>query len=198
MACQRNRIPELVQYLESLGIEVNIGKNKARGNKGFFKVRNKNFRIDIAKGQDEEAILKTLVHEFAHFVHYSYDKTLQSLDFIIQEDDEITEELIQLTVASIPKSSVEPIFKAKEKIKEEIKETTEDAARMSLQKALRRINTRISRLNKYYNSPTELFARAIEMYITNPEEFNIKAPNVANSINNRHLPLIENLKKILL
>ena len=100
------------------------------------------------------------MHEFAHYVHYTYDKTLKSLDFIIDENDELTEELIKLTVDSI--------------------------------------NSKISRLNRYYNSPTELFARSMEAYILNREVFLKKAPNLAKHYNQSHLPLIENLEKILL
>ena len=40
MVSERNRIIRLKEYFESLGIEVNIGKNKARGNKGFFRGTN--------------------------------------------------------------------------------------------------------------------------------------------------------------
>lgn len=199
MACERNRILETTQYLESLGIEVNIGKNKARGNKGFFKAYDKNFRIDIAKNQSEETVLKTLVHEFAHYVHYTYDKTLKSLDFIIDEDDELTEELIKLTVDSISKNSIAPIFKAKEEIKAEIAKSSLNIFKQKfLQKELKRINSKISRLNRYYNSATELFARSMEAYILNREVFLKKAPNLAKHYNQSHLPLIENLEKILL
>lgn len=202
MACERNRILDITQYFESLGIEVNIGKNKARGNKGFFKADNQNFRIDIAKGQTEETIIRTLVHEFAHYVHYSYDKTLKSLDFIINEDDNLTEELIKLTVDSIPKESVAPIFQAKDKIKSEIKKLpksfTNSLKLNFLQKELNRINSRISRLNKYYNSPTELFARSIETYLLDKEVFIKKAPNLAKYYEQSDIPLIENLQKILL
>ncbi len=202
MACERNRILDITQYFESLGIEVNIGKNKARGNKGFFKADNQNFRIDIAKGQTEETIIRTLVHEFAHYVHYSYDKTLKSLDFIINEDDNLTEELIKLTVDSIPKESVAPIFQAKDKIKSEIKKLPKSLTNKLklnfLQKELNRINSRILRLNKYYNSPTELFARSIETYILDKEVFIKQAPNLAKYYKQSDIPLIENLQKILL
>jgi hypothetical protein len=68
---------DLENYLKSCGIEVYVGKNNARGNKGYFKVKGADFRIDIAKGQSEDVILKTLAHEFAHFVHYYYDKSLK-------------------------------------------------------------------------------------------------------------------------
>lgn len=258
MACKRNRITELVQYLESLGIEVNIGKNKARGNKGLFKVCSEKFRIDIAKGQSDETILKTLIHEFAHFIHYNYDKTLQSLDFIIVDSEDLTEELIRLTVDSIPKDSISPIFNQKESIKNEIKSISKNISNIypdfkisepfkpieqrikktnlryllkydkvkliegfsikfysindldapleiknylklkSLQRALKRVNSKITRLNKYYNSPTELFARALEIYITNRESFIEKAPVLVQYFDNTELSQIKNLKKIVL
>ena len=77
MACERNRIVELIDYLSSLGIDVNIAKNKARGNKGFFRVKEEKFRIDIAKGLSDDAVLSVLIHESAHFIHYQYDKKLK-------------------------------------------------------------------------------------------------------------------------
>ena len=43
----------------------------------------------------------------------------------------------------------------------------------------------MSRMNKYYNSPTELIARAIEMYIFNRETVYQKAPKVFLEIENR-------------
>lgn len=257
MACQRNRILELVDYIESIGIQVNIGKNKARGNKGLFKAYNTNFRIDIAKGQTEETVLKTLVHEFAHYIHYSYDKTLSSLNFIFKNED-LTEELINLTVASIPKESVAPIFQTKNDIQDQIKNITKelkssypdlkisepfnsieknirktnlkyllkyDKVKLiegfstklysidnidsseeiksylklkSLQRYLKRINSRINRLNKYYNSPTELFARALEIYLTNKEECTRKAPNLTKYLDNTTISEVKDLKKIFL
>ncbi len=228
MVSERNRILDLVQYIESLGIEVNLGKNKARGNKGFFKFDGKKFRIDIAKGQSEDVVLKTLAHEFAHFVHYRYDKTLKSLDFIFDDSEDITKELLDITVEMIPKVSVEPLFNAKEKLKTEISNLETEFCNQNLdilenkikfsplkyllkydrvkvfegfsfklykvenlkpdndiqkyiilrskQRHLKRINSKISRLNKYYNSPTELFARAFEMYIANKHQLKELAP----------------------
>lgn len=236
MVDKRNRILNLVKYIESQGIEVNIGKNKARGNKGYFKTDGKFFRIDIAKNQSDEAILKTLAHEFAHYVHYRYDKTLNSLDFVFNDLDMIEEELLSITVELIPKTSVEPFFKAKDKLKSEIKILSdklkkydfEDLERKikktqlkyllkhdkvkvlegifyklysidelkqesdfelyvilkSRQRALKRINSKISRLNKYYNSPTELFARSFELYVTEPNKLLKIAPNVFKEYEN--------------
>ena len=89
MASERNRILNLIEYIQSYGITVNIGKNKAQVNKGFFKVTNKEkYRIDIAKGLDEISILSCLVHEFSHFIHYKYDNTLKNLDFILDSKND--------------------------------------------------------------------------------------------------------------
>ena len=53
----------------------------------------------------------------------------------------------------------------------------------SCKRKLRSIDSKISKLNKYYNSNAELFARAFEMYVLNREELNKKAPNVAKCYN---------------
>ena len=125
MVSERNRIVNLVKYLESCGITINIAKNKARGHRGYFKAIGDAFRIDIARGLSEDAVLRTLAHEFAHYVHYNYDKTLQSLDFIFEESEALLEELISITVEIIPKHNVKPLFDLKKKIKDEIAILTE-------------------------------------------------------------------------
>lgn len=239
MASKRDRIIELAKYFNSLGIEVNIGKNKAQGNKGFFKVIKGSFRIDICKGLSDEDILHTLVHEFAHYLHYINDNSLKSLDFFAGENwNELIEELIELTVDSIPKSTISPLFEIKNKLKTDIKllethiieyspefvknkpckkiedEITKagyehllkyDKVKLfgllgykiisienvkkiskeaelylklkSKERYMKRINSKISRLNRYYNTPTELFARALEMYVFKQELVFEKAPN---------------------
>ena len=117
MVSERDRIIELSRYFNSLGIEVNIGKNKAQGNKGFFKSQGDSFRIDISKGLDDAAILSTLVHEYAHYIHYQYDKSLKALGFLTTNfTDVMQEELLNLTVLSIPKESIKPFFLQKESI----------------------------------------------------------------------------------
>ena len=246
MVSERDRIIELVRYFNSLGIIVNIGKNKAQGNKGFFKVINNTFRIDISKGLSDNAILKTLVHEFTHYIHYINDKTLKSLQFILGDNwEDYLDELIELTVDSIPQKMISPLFDAKHKLHEEIIElektfteinsnytktknnleieTTIERAGYkyllkydkvkihglfghkiltldnienipkeaelyirlkSKERALKRVKSRMSRMNKYYNSPTELIARAIEMYIFNRETVYQKAPKVFLEIEN--------------
>ena len=126
MVSERNRILRLKEYFESLGIEINIGKNKARGNKGFFRgTKNGNYRIDISKNIDEKEMLSVLLHEFAHFVHFKYDKTLSSLDFAFNNmTDTMNEELVNVTVKKIPKTEAKALFDKKDKLTSEIKEMT--------------------------------------------------------------------------
>ena len=54
----------------------------------------------------------------------------------------------------------------------------------SNQRYLKRINNKIHRLNKYYNTLTELFARTLEMYVFEKEKINELAPNITNLLNN--------------
>lgn len=235
---KRNGTTSLIDYIKSFGIDVNIGKTRARGNKGIFIARdNKNFRIDIAPAQSD--CKNILVHEFSHYVHYKYDRTLRSLSFIFPSlNNQEWDELIELTVLSIPKERVKPLFDKVDLLKEDITKqalllknsqpdfklsapliklerkipypmkyllkydrvkvlnriySIEDIDRdfsdfdidlrlylklKSSQRALRRINSKISRINKYYNAPTELFARCSELYFTNKDLLSKKAPNI--------------------
>ena len=120
MVSERNRILELVEYFQSLGIEVNM-KTKARGNKGFFKTNGKGYRIDVAKSLEEDSALSVLIHEFAHYFHYLNDKTLRDLTFIIDDNDILLEELLALTVEDIPKDFALSLFSQKEILNQEIK-----------------------------------------------------------------------------
>lgn len=180
----RNRIIDLINYIESLGVEVNWGKNKAQGNKGFFRVKSDKYRIDISKSLSDEEALSVLVHEFCHYIHYINDKTLKSLDFLgINSNDDLTEELISITVESIPKKTVEPLFEAQRILKDNIRDIKEQNFNLfnqfelkTKQNALKRINSKIARINRYYNSPTELFARSMELYILDNNKFKNKAP----------------------
>ena len=267
MACERNRILEFKEYLNSLGIEINIGKNKARGNKGFFRARNTDYRIDIAKSQTEDEVLGILVHEFLHYVHYNYDKTLKSLDFIFNEyQDDYEEDLINLTVDLIPKKSIAQLFEQKESLKKEIKKYSDNLKQRysdfapnkpyktiekeikkydfkyllkydkvkvlkgfstkiysiesleqdsevnsdiltylklkSAQRLTRRINSKISRLNRYYNSPTELLARSFEYFVTKNETMKTRSPKLYNYyckiINSKKIPMISKMAELVL
>ncbi len=88
----------LVKFFRSLGITVNTS-TKARGNLGLY---TKN-RIDISKEIEDDRVVPTLVHEFAHHIHYKIENTdiskggsLEKL-FATTNVDEIRKELIELT-----------------------------------------------------------------------------------------------------
>lgn len=201
MASKRNRLIDIVSYLQSLGIEVNIAKTKARGNKGFFRVKGNSYRIDIAKGHNDDEIISLLTHEFSHYVHYSYDKTLKSLSFVFEKENQFLEELIQITVETIPKSSVEPLFNAKKELEEKLKSSNNPFIKITTQKMLNRINSKIYRLNRYYNSPTELFARSFETYITNKDLLRSKAPKLTeyydNLVGSKKIQLLTDFVEVL-
>ena len=258
MGCSRDCIDDIIKYLESLNIDVNIAKNKARGNKGFFSVKGKRYRIDVSKVLNETSVLSVLAHEFAHYVHYCYDKSLSSLDFIFEDfNNDILEELISVTVDLIPKDCIKPFFEKKESLKAEIKYLSNEISKSlekkdyvnlekqikktslkyllkydnvkvfegfqyklysiedldndtvfhqylklkSKKRALNRINSKINRLNKYYNSLTELFARSFECYITNKSVLIGKAPIVYNCyeqmIKSNKIPMLTDFVKKL-
>ena len=253
MVGERNRILELKEYLSELGISVNIGKTKARGHKGIFMHSFNDCRIDISKNVSDVEVLSILLHEFAHYIHYSYDKSLKNLDFVFGDySDDIREELIRVTVSNVPKEFAANLFNAKLQINNDIKFLTNNIKSVdknfklseknnnieqslplpykyllkydkvkyfndifsadkidenlrlndvqkayiklkSKQRALRRVNCRISRLNKYYNNPTELFARFIDAYYTKPEMTQKLAPESCLKLKNSN---IEFLKKV--
>lgn len=239
MVSERDRILELVNYIESLGVEVNIGKNKARGNKGIFLSKSGQYRIDISKQTDNT--LPTLLHEFAHYIHLKNDSSLKSLDFIfplISEEEE--EELIKVTVDSIPSDYANSLYDMKQhyeqlnkinlsKIKavypdfkmskphKGIEKSFSSLVRNLLnydkikflgrvysikdfgdltdvQKAyidlrsnkrkITKINSGINRLNRYYNRPSELWARFFEVYITKPNVAFKLAPKLSDKFRN--------------
>ena len=247
MVSERNRILKLKEYIESFGIIVNISKNKAQGHKGFFKAQNGECRIDISKGLDEKNILTTLCHEFGHYIHYIRDNKLKSLEFIFGDSyDEIQDELLEITVDSISKKNIKPLFELKDKLKTDIDnlnyklatkitdfkvnsgsialenkikrtqykhllkhdkvqvlgfftkklytiDTITASKELSMNeidylqlksklRALKRVNARISKINRYYNSPTELFARTVELYVKDKQKLQKKAPQVYETL----------------
>lgn len=214
---------ELVKYISSQGIKVNT-VTKARGNKGFFREG----RIDISRSLDDKSAIKTLVHEYAHYVNYILDKKIKSLEILFKEDSpELREELLSVTNFVDENSTCERLFQEKEEIQQNIKKLSNsikskcpefkiseefkpfkryarwsdvsylekyDRVKLhswfsyktysisnirkdfpdipdefvdyiklrSQQRKRSKISRRISKLNKYYAEPCELFARFIE------------------------------------
>ena len=71
----------------------------------------------------------------------------------------------------------------------------------SKKRMLGRINSRISKLNRYYNAPTELFARFVELYFLLPLKTKEIAPNAyflfELALKDNKLPELAELSKIL-
>ena len=232
MADKRDRILELTKYIESLGVQVNLGKNKARGTKGIFLSREDAFRIDISKNITEASVLSTLLHEFAHFIHYKYDKTLKSLEFVFEDlSEEEYEELLSVTVKNIPKDFASSLYETKKQLGEENKilvekiksiypdfkisepcrkiertlmyafsltEMQRDYIKLkSNQKNISRINARINKLNKYYNQPSELWARFFELFFTDKVSALKLAPNVCQRLEDTRLSEVKEIKRII-
>lgn len=229
---------ELVRYISSLGLEVKTA-TKARGNRGFFKVG----RIDVSKTLDDKTAVKTIVHEFSHYVHYKLDKSLKSLSVVMLDDnDDIRRELMEVTYFVDENALCKKLTAENEKLKNNIRNLTDTIRRdypefnsnddlkefrqysrwsdlkylekydrvkiqsfssdkvysvanikedfpdipdvfidyLNLKSQLRRrakISRRITRLNKYYNEPCELFARFIEGIYLDMDKVKELAPN---------------------
>lgn len=232
MADKRDRVIRLAQYIEGLGVKVNLGKTKARGNKGIFLSREDVFRIDISKNIDETSALSTLLHEFAHFIHYKHDKTLKSLDFVFKNlsEDEY-EELLNVTVKNIPKDFASSLYKRKKQLSDENRFLAEKIKSVypdfklsephkkiefglifgfgmndiqnsyiklkSNQKNIAKINARINKLNKYYNQPSELWARFFELFFTDELLARKIAPNICNRFCSICIPEVYDIAKII-
>ncbi|MBR6163801.1 hypothetical protein IKQ26_07935 [bacterium] len=106
----------LIKFFRSLGLTVNTS-TKARGNLGLY---TKN-RIDISKDIEEDRVVPTLVHEFAHHIHYKIENTdiskggtLEKL-FDTKDTDEIRKELVELTASTDYDKRSEVLKSLKEK-----------------------------------------------------------------------------------
>ena len=112
---------ELIRYLRSLGITVNTG-TKARGHQGFF-IKD---RIDVSKNISEHRVIPTLLHEFAHYVHYCIEPKMNitggSFEAIFGEENKIFEkELMKVTNFVDENSLCVKLYEHKDRIKDYIK-----------------------------------------------------------------------------
>lgn len=113
---------QLIKYLESLGLMVNT-TTKARGHLGFF-MKN---RIDISRNVPKYRVIPTLLHEFAHYIHYGLEpdiaKTGGTFTKIFREENPVFEtELFKVTNFVDENSLCVRLFEHKARIKEQIKE----------------------------------------------------------------------------
>lgn len=109
-----------VKYLRTLGIEVHT-TTKARGHQGFFC----NNRIDISKNTPEVRVIPTLLHEFAHYIHYKLEPDMPknggSLLVLFQSESPlIEEELFKVTNFVDENSLCVKLYEHKDRIKEKI------------------------------------------------------------------------------
>ena len=111
---------ELIKYFRSLGLAVHT-TTKARGHQGFF-LKN---RIDISKNVKPERIAPTLMHEFAHYIHYKLEPDMPknggSLK-ILFGSDEYLEELVKVTNFVDENSLCVRLYEHKSRVKDKIKE----------------------------------------------------------------------------
>ena len=113
---------ELIKYFKELGLTVHTN-TKARGHQGFF-MKN---RIDISKNISEQRIVPTLLHEFAHYVHYNIEPKMNitggSFEVLFGEENPLFEkELFKVTNFVDENSLCVKLYEHKDRIKEKIKE----------------------------------------------------------------------------
>ena len=112
---------ELIKYLKSLGIEVHT-KTKARGHQGFF-LKN---RIDISRNISPSRVMPTLIHEFAHYIHYNIEpemsKTGGSFEKIFRQNNPNFEhELLKVTNFVDENSLCIKLYEHKDRVKAQLK-----------------------------------------------------------------------------
>lgn len=113
---------ELIKYFKSLGLTVNT-TTKARGHLGFF-MKN---RIDISKNVPPYKVTQTLLHEFAHYIHYGLEPDISknggTFDKIFKENNPIFEvELFKVTNFVDENSLCVKLYEHKDRIKQQIRE----------------------------------------------------------------------------
>lgn len=113
---------ELIKYFKNIGLTVNTG-TKARGHQGFF-MKN---RIDVSKNIPESRIVPTLLHEFAHYIHYTIEPKMNitggSFEALFGESNEkIEKELFKVTNFVDENSLCVKLYEHKDRIKDKIKE----------------------------------------------------------------------------
>ena len=113
---------ELIKYFKELGLSVHTN-TKARGHQGFF-MKN---RIDISKNIPEHRVVPTLLHEFAHYIHYNIEPKMNitggSFTALFGEENPIFEkELFKVTNFVDENSLCVRFYEHKDRIKDKIKE----------------------------------------------------------------------------
>ena len=114
---------KLIRLYRSLGLEIHTS-TKARGHQGFY-LKN---RIDVSKDIPENRIIPTLLHEFAHHIHYKLEPTITkdggSLSVLFRADNiqPYEDELFKITQLVDKNAKFEILNSHKKKIKQKINE----------------------------------------------------------------------------
>lgn len=114
---------KLIQFYRGLGLEIHT-TTKARGHQGFY-LKN---RIDISKDIPQKRIIPTLLHEFAHHIHYKLEPSMSNtggnLNILFRTDNakQYENELIKITQIVDKNAKFEVLKAHKEKIKLKIKD----------------------------------------------------------------------------
>ncbi|MCM1265785.1 MAG: hypothetical protein NC200_06260, partial [Candidatus Gastranaerophilales bacterium] len=75
---------------------------------------------------DDENAIKTLVHEYAHYVNYLLDKKVKNLEVLFKEDTpELREELLAVTHFVDKNATCHKLFNEREKLKQSIKKLSD-------------------------------------------------------------------------
>ena len=112
---------KLIRLYRSLGLEIHTS-TKARGHQGFY-LKN---RIDVSKDIPENRIIPTLLHEFAHHIHYKLEPTITkdggSLSVLFRADNiqPYEDELFKITQLVDKNAKFEILNYHKKKIKQKI------------------------------------------------------------------------------
>ena len=113
---------ELIRYISSLDLQVNT-VTKARGNRGFFK----DGRIDISKTLDDDNAVKTIIHEFAHYINYKLDKKLDSIELLFGLDTPtLRRELLEVTKFVDKNAHCLKLSEEKDRLAENIKKLSDN------------------------------------------------------------------------
>ena len=111
---------ELISYLSEIGLDIHT-TTKARGHNGFFK----DGRIDISKNLDDCSAIKTILHEFAHYVNSLLDSKFKNSYVLFDTNiEELKEELLCVTNFVDENSLCKNLIQERQIINKSIKELT--------------------------------------------------------------------------
>ena len=107
---------ELITYLSRIGLDIHT-TTKARGHNGFFKEG----RIDISKNLDDCSAIKTILHEFAHYVNSLLDSKFKNSYVLFNTDIENLKEEIEIATKHVGDKDYKTVLQEKLQIHGDVK-----------------------------------------------------------------------------